>query len=129
MLYQLSCSHVVVARDWPMPVTGCPHGQCEGIMRNVIAVEIRQHHAYCVSSGCRFGKWLGQDIATAKRETEKHALNRPGHTVCLDFMSFPDHLKHLRKYFPAKTKPYIIPFDPKAVITQLDPVNELEPPF
>jgi hypothetical protein len=76
VIYRLECEHLVLG----VPNLQTLHcAMCDWEERHTVGIVIKEWHAYCVNTDCRFGRWTGLSEALARQLQLKHASKHQGH--------------------------------------------------
>lgn len=76
VIYRLECEHLIL---------GVPNQQsarcamCNWDEQNTIGIVIKEWHAYCALTTCRYGRWTGLSEALARQLRDAHNARHPGH--------------------------------------------------
>lgn len=76
VIYRLTCEHLIPA---PPNRTEIACVFCGWEKRKSIGIVIKEWHAYCVNTDCRFGRWTGLSEPLARQLKERHMARNPGH--------------------------------------------------
>ena len=129
LIVKLACGHVLPPEqvtEWPAPgaVAYCTEHQRKML---VAAIETREYHVTC--NACRYGRWCGQSINTAKLLASRHELAHPFHIITVDFMRHPDTYEaFIKNYGKSRAVRWFIN-GPLFIMRSADKIAEDKPPF
>lgn len=78
VIYRLTCEHLVPAPPNTLEIA-CVF--CGWEKRRPIGIVIKEWHAYCVNTNCRWGRWTGLSEPLARQLKERHMQSKRGHTA------------------------------------------------